>query len=74
MIEWLKNSARPCVATSCRRFAPQIAFVRARLSRNNRLGLRLTLSALLFVGTAWLVMWLVAVDAMRSRRYFQERL
>ena len=53
-MSWLTNIARPGVVAACRRFAPQIAFVRARLSRNNRLGLRLTLSALLFLGATWL--------------------
>lgn len=36
------------------RFAPQIAFLRARLARDGRLGLRLTLSVLLFIGATWL--------------------
>ena len=37
-----------------RRFAPQLAFARARLSRSSDLGLRLTLSVLLFIGATWL--------------------
>ena len=37
-----------------RRFAPQLDFVRARLSRKSEGGLRLTLSVLLFIGATWL--------------------
>ena len=54
MKHWLKNIARPRFAATCRRFAPQIEFVQARLSRDSPLGLRLTLSVLLFIGATWL--------------------
>ena len=37
-----------------RRFAPQLDFLRARLSRSSDVGLRLTLSILLFIGATWL--------------------
>ena len=54
MNRWLKNVAETRVAVVSRRFAPQIDFVRARLSRDSHLGLRLTLSVLLFLGATWL--------------------
>lgn len=37
-----------------RRFAPQIAFIQARLSRTGRFGLHLLLGALVLIGAAWL--------------------
>lgn len=61
MKHWLKNVTRPCVVAACPRFAPQIDFVRARLSRGSHFGLRLTLRVLLFIGTAWLF-WGIAED------------
>lgn len=39
---------------ACRRCAPLIAFIRARVSRDSHFGLRLTLSVLLFIGASWL--------------------
>lgn len=44
----------PWVVDARRRFAPQIALFRARLSRDNPAGLRLTLNVLLFIGAIWL--------------------
>ena len=54
MQQWLKNHLRRRYATACLRYAPQIDFVRARLDRDSYLGLRLTLSVLLFIGATWL--------------------
>ena len=55
MIGWIERRlASPPVAAATRRFAPQLAFVRARLSRRSEVGLRLTLSVLLFIGATWL--------------------
>lgn len=55
MIDWIKHRlASPRVAAAMRRFAPQLDFVRARLSRSSDVGLRLTLSVLLFIGSTWL--------------------
>ena len=55
MIDWIKHRlASPHVAAAMRRFAPQLDFIRARLSRSSDVGLRLTLSALLFIGATWL--------------------
>lgn len=51
MIKFLRRSR---VVAAYRRFAPQISFVRARLDPDSRTGLRLTLSALLFIGATWL--------------------
>ena len=46
--------ASPQVAAALRRFEPQLDFARARLSRSSEVGLRLTLSVLLFLGATWL--------------------
>ena len=46
--------AAPRVAAIAKRFAPQLAFVRARLSRHSDVGLGLTLSVLWFIGATWL--------------------
>lgn len=55
MTRWWKSlAADPRFAAACLRFEPQIAFLGARLARDNRLGLRLTLSVLLFIGATWL--------------------
>lgn len=54
MTPWQKNVVRPHISAACRRFAPQIDFMRARLSRDSHLGLRLTWSVLLFIGATWL--------------------
>ncbi len=37
-----------------KKYEPQLAFVRARLSRESAMGLRLTLSALVLIGASWL--------------------
>ena len=55
MIDWIhRRLASPHVAAAIRRFAPQLNFVRARLSPSSEVGLRLTLSVLLFIGATWL--------------------
>ncbi len=55
MIDWLKRGlSSPHVAAAARRFAPQLDFVRARLSWSSAAGLRLTSSVLLFIGASWL--------------------
>lgn len=51
---WHRLLERPTLKIFRRRFAPQLAFLKARLSPNSYLGLRLTLSALLLLGAAWL--------------------
>ncbi len=51
---WQTFAADPRFAAARRRYSPQIAFLGARLARDNRLGLRLTLSVLLFIGATWL--------------------
>ena len=51
---WVSFTARPRIASLRRRFAPQIAFVRARLSPGSEFGLRLTLGVLLLIGATWL--------------------
>lgn len=54
-MDWIKHwLASPHVAAAMRRFAPQLGFVRARLSRSSDVGLKLTLSVLLFIGATWL--------------------
>jgi membrane-associated phospholipid phosphatase len=54
-MDWIKHwLASPNVAAAMRRFAPQLGFVRARLSRRSDVGLKLTLSVLLFIGATWL--------------------
>lgn len=50
---WAKWPARPGVARMRQRLAPQIAFVRARLSPGGYLGLELTLGATVLVAAAW---------------------
>jgi len=55
VIDWIKHRlASPHVAAAIRRFAPQLDFARARLSPSSEVGLRLTLSVLLFIGATWL--------------------
>jgi len=46
--------AKPRVAAFRRRYAKQIAFLQARLSPEEYLGLHLTLGALVLIGSAWL--------------------
>ncbi|MEP6825230.1 MAG: hypothetical protein ABI919_10475 [Ramlibacter sp.] len=55
MIDWFKRRlASPRVAATVRQFAPQLDFLRARLSRSSDVGLTLTISVLLFIGATWL--------------------
>lgn len=51
---WSRFLARPRVAGLRLRFAPQLAFVRARLSPNGYLGLRLSLGASILIVASWL--------------------
>jgi membrane protein DedA with SNARE-associated domain/membrane-associated phospholipid phosphatase len=51
---WKRFLKQPRIDTLLHRLAPQIAFVRARLSPEGYLGLRLTLGALVLVGAGWL--------------------
>jgi membrane protein DedA with SNARE-associated domain/membrane-associated phospholipid phosphatase len=52
--EWEHFLQRPPIAALRLRFAPQIAFLHARLSPRNYLGLNLTLGALVLIGASWL--------------------
>ncbi|MBC7704741.1 MAG: bifunctional DedA family/phosphatase PAP2 family protein [Rhodoferax sp.] len=47
-------SRRPSVSALRRRFAPQVAFVKARLAPQSYLGLQLTVGAILLIGASWL--------------------
>ncbi|NML84997.1 MAG: phosphatase PAP2 family protein [Polaromonas sp.] len=51
---WRRFLQRPYVHTLRVRFAPQIAFIQARLSPGNYLGLELTVGALVLTGASWL--------------------
>lgn len=51
---WNRFLRRPRMVKFRRRFAPQIAFVKARLSPRNHLGLNLTIGALMLIGASWL--------------------
>ncbi|WP_019142701.1 bifunctional DedA family/phosphatase PAP2 family protein [Noviherbaspirillum massiliense] len=51
---WYRLLTQPRVVRYRQRYAPQIAFVRARLSPSGYLGLHLTLGALVLVGASWL--------------------
>lgn len=51
---WTDFLARPTISNARRRFAPQLMFVKARLSRQGRLGLRLTVSVIVFIAATWL--------------------
>ena len=51
---WERFIQRPRIAALRLRFAPQIAFLHARLSPRSYLGLNLTLGALLLIGASWL--------------------
>jgi membrane protein DedA with SNARE-associated domain/membrane-associated phospholipid phosphatase len=51
---WADVTGHPWVAAVRRRFAPQLAFLRARLSPNAYLGLHLTVGVTILVGAAWL--------------------
>ena len=50
---WQQWLTRPRIAALQLRFAPQIAFFHARLSRRSRLGLNLTVGALVLIGASW---------------------
>ncbi|MEO6351974.1 MAG: bifunctional DedA family/phosphatase PAP2 family protein [Burkholderiaceae bacterium] len=52
--EWEHFLQRPRIAALRVRFAPQIAFLHARLSPGSYLGLNLTLGALVLMGASWL--------------------
>lgn len=51
---WKHLLQRPRIAALRHRFAPQIAFLHARLSPRSYLGLHLTLGALVLIGASWL--------------------
>ncbi|TKR55761.1 phosphatase PAP2 family protein [Allopusillimonas ginsengisoli] len=51
---WSRFLARPRVTALRRRFEPQLAFIRARLSPNGYLGLRLSAGAVILIATSWL--------------------
>ena len=51
---WGRFFRRPRVNVLRRRFAPQIAFVQARLAPQSYLGLQLTVGAILLIGASWL--------------------
>jgi undecaprenyl-diphosphatase len=51
---WRSTIAHPRVAALRRRFAPQLQFLRDRLSPEGYLGLQMTLGLLFFVGASWL--------------------
>ena len=51
---WGRFFRRPGVSVLRRRFAPQIAFVQARLAPQSYLGLQLTVGAILLIGASWL--------------------
>jgi undecaprenyl-diphosphatase len=52
--DWKKIARHSRAASLGQRFAPQIAFVRRRLSPEGYLGLHLTIGALVLAGAAWL--------------------
>lgn len=51
---WAAFLQRPRIDALLHRFGPQIAFVRARLSPEGYLGLRLTVGAMVLIGAGWL--------------------
>jgi undecaprenyl-diphosphatase len=51
---WTHFLEDPRVAAVCRRLAPQIEFLQARLSPQGYLGLHLTLGAIVLIGASWL--------------------
>ena len=51
---WENWRQGPRITALRRRFAPQIAFAQARLSRQGYMGLSLTLGALVLIGASWL--------------------
>ncbi len=51
---WERFKQRPQVETALARFAPQVAWLRRRLSPTGYFGLQLTSGVLAFIGAAWL--------------------
>lgn len=51
---WERLKRRPRIAALLTRFAPQLAWLKDRLSPGSYFGLELTAGVLLFLGTAWL--------------------
>jgi membrane protein DedA with SNARE-associated domain/membrane-associated phospholipid phosphatase len=51
---WARFLRNPRIHALLHRYAPQIAFVRARLSPEGYLGLRLTIGAMALIGAGWL--------------------
>ncbi|MFT0546432.1 bifunctional DedA family/phosphatase PAP2 family protein [Allopusillimonas ginsengisoli] len=60
---WSRFLAQPRVAALCLRFEPQLAFVRARLTPDGYLGLRLSVGALILIAASW-VFGAIAEDVM----------
>lgn len=54
MRRWQSAVEHPLVAALSRRFAPQLQFLRDRLSLEGYLGLQMTIGLLLFIGASWL--------------------
>jgi undecaprenyl-diphosphatase len=53
-LRWARLAAHPRVAALRDRFAPQVAFLQARLSPASFLGLDLTIGAIILIGTVWI--------------------
>jgi membrane protein DedA with SNARE-associated domain/membrane-associated phospholipid phosphatase len=51
---WNRFLQHPRISALHLRFAPQIAFIQARLSPDSYLGLQLTIGALILIGSSWL--------------------
>ncbi|WHQ45953.1 bifunctional DedA family/phosphatase PAP2 family protein [Alcaligenes faecalis] len=51
---WSRFLLRPRVAALCHRFDPQLAFIKARLSPDGYLGLRLSVGAAILIAASWL--------------------
>lgn len=57
-LRWAGLAAHPRVTALRDRFAPQIAFLRARLSPAEFVGLDLTLGAITLIGAVWMFGWI----------------
>jgi membrane-associated phospholipid phosphatase len=57
-LRWARLAAHPRVIALRDRFSPQIAFLRARLSPAEFLGLDLTIGAIILVGAVWMFGWI----------------
>jgi membrane-associated phospholipid phosphatase len=57
-LRWERVAAHPRVTALRDRFAPQIAFLRARLSPAEFVGLDLTLGAVTLIGAVWIFGWI----------------